>query len=146
MQFTRAFHVRRQVLVETEIWGWDVNPADVCHACLNVAGATHANARTLQEEFGGQLLALTIDRRRCRWRAGCMPSTLGRRRSPSTWMDTQDACAIAAAFPVALTLGRSATLGREPNHMRESLRWPRMLGRTIGRRYLEATLWSIPCD
>ena len=40
IQFARVFHVRDQVLVETEIWASDVNEANVDYACRTVAEAT----------------------------------------------------------------------------------------------------------
>jgi len=55
LRFARAFHVSRQVLIETEIWADDVNPANFAHACRNVASATDAFAPELCAEFGGRL-------------------------------------------------------------------------------------------
>lgn len=55
LRFARAFHVQGQVLIETEIWSDDVNPANFHHACRNVAGATDEVARDLQRDFGGRL-------------------------------------------------------------------------------------------
>lgn len=53
LQFARAFHVQRQVLMEHEIWGEDVNPANFAHACGNVANATDVFGGPLAEKFGG---------------------------------------------------------------------------------------------
>lgn len=55
LRFARAFHVQGQVLIETEIWSDDVNPANFHHACRNVAGATDAYADELRDAFGGRL-------------------------------------------------------------------------------------------
>ena len=55
LRFARAFHVQDQVLIETEIWSDDVNPANFHHACRNVSGATDAYADALHEAFGGRL-------------------------------------------------------------------------------------------
>lgn len=51
--FARAFHVKDQVLIESEIWGSDVNPANLDHACRNVASATDSHGTRLAKEFGG---------------------------------------------------------------------------------------------
>ena len=51
--FARAFHVRDQVLIESEIWGDDVNPVNFQYACGNVAAATDRYAGPLVEKFGG---------------------------------------------------------------------------------------------
>lgn len=55
LRFARMFHVQQQVLIETEIWSDDVNPANFHHACRNVAGATDAYSKALHEAFGGRL-------------------------------------------------------------------------------------------
>ena len=51
--FARAFHVAGQVLIESEMWGSDVNPYNFEHACRNVARATDASMPGLLERFGG---------------------------------------------------------------------------------------------
>lgn len=51
--FARAFHVQGQVLIESEIWGSDVNVANFRHACHNIAGATDRFVPQLLERFGG---------------------------------------------------------------------------------------------
>ncbi len=53
--FARAFHVQEQVLIESEIWGVDVNLANLQHACSNIARATDTFGPPLAAEFGGQL-------------------------------------------------------------------------------------------
>jgi hypothetical protein len=53
LRFARAFHVAGQVLIETEIWADDVNPANFHHACRNVAGATDLYGTGIREDFGG---------------------------------------------------------------------------------------------
>ncbi|MGB2970518.1 MAG: YbjN domain-containing protein [Candidatus Nanopelagicales bacterium] len=53
IQFARIFHVRGQVLIESEIWGSDVNPANLAYACSNIASATDAYGPKLVETFGG---------------------------------------------------------------------------------------------
>ncbi len=55
MHFARAFFVNSQVLIETEIWADDVNPANFGHACANIAGATDAFTPRLTE-LGGRAL------------------------------------------------------------------------------------------
>ncbi|MDP1877150.1 MAG: YbjN domain-containing protein [Actinomycetota bacterium] len=54
LKFARAFHVSGQVLIETEIWSDDVNPANFHHACSNVAWATDAYATGILSAFGGR--------------------------------------------------------------------------------------------
>ena len=54
MRFARAFHVEDQILIESEIWGSDINPANFNHACSNVASATDAFGPALVEDFGGR--------------------------------------------------------------------------------------------
>ena len=54
LRFARIFHVAGQVLVETEIWGDQVNPASIDYACHNVAWATDRFGTRLVERFGGQ--------------------------------------------------------------------------------------------
>jgi hypothetical protein len=56
LRFARAFHVAGQVLIETEIWADDVNPANFHHACRNVAGATDAYSPGIRDTFGGKPL------------------------------------------------------------------------------------------
>ena len=34
MRFARAFHVQQQVLIESEIWGSDLNMTNFQHACI----------------------------------------------------------------------------------------------------------------
>ena len=55
LRFARTFHVAGQVLIETEIWADDVNPANFIHACKNIAGAADAYGERLQGDFGGRL-------------------------------------------------------------------------------------------
>ena len=55
VRFARAFFVGSQVLIETEIWADDVNPANFEHACSNIAGATDAFTPRLTE-LGGRAL------------------------------------------------------------------------------------------
>jgi hypothetical protein len=54
LRFARAFHCGRQVLIETEIWADDINPANLRHACWNVATATDEHSQALLKEFGGK--------------------------------------------------------------------------------------------
>ncbi len=42
LRFTRIFHVRDQVLIESEIWGSDVNANNLEYACRSIAAATDA--------------------------------------------------------------------------------------------------------
>ena len=44
------------MLVETEIWGTDLTPANVEHACRDVASATDRYGLDLAERFGGRAL------------------------------------------------------------------------------------------
>jgi hypothetical protein len=53
LRFARAFHVQKQVLIEAEIWGSDLNMSNFQHACRNVAMASDAHGRSLHESFGG---------------------------------------------------------------------------------------------
>ena len=53
MRFARAFFVNGQVLIETEIWADDVNPANFQHACFNIAGATDSVTPALTS-YGGR--------------------------------------------------------------------------------------------
>jgi hypothetical protein len=53
ISFARAFHVNGQILIESEIWGRDVNEGNFRHACRNIAGATDRFVPKLLEEFGG---------------------------------------------------------------------------------------------
>lgn len=53
IRFARAFWVRGQVLVETEIWGSDVNPANFQYACRTIASTIDRFAPELVEHFGG---------------------------------------------------------------------------------------------
>ncbi len=52
IRFARAFFVNGQVLIESEIWADDVNPANFQHACLNIAGATDAFTPALTSHGG----------------------------------------------------------------------------------------------
>ena len=54
LRFARAFHVGSQVLIESEIWADDVNPANFIHACKNIAGAADAFGERLHADFGGR--------------------------------------------------------------------------------------------
>ena len=54
LNFARAFHVNNQFLIESEIWGADLNMANFAHACGNIARASDAIGNTLLEEFGGK--------------------------------------------------------------------------------------------
>ena len=56
LRFARAFHVAGQVLFETEIWGTDVNPGNISHACRTVASATDEYGLALADAFGGRAL------------------------------------------------------------------------------------------
>ena len=53
LQFARAFHIQQQVLIESEIWGSDLNIVNFQHACRNVAIATDAYGKALLDSFGG---------------------------------------------------------------------------------------------
>ncbi|MGJ6980689.1 T3SS (YopN, CesT) and YbjN peptide-binding chaperone 1 [Aestuariimicrobium soli] len=53
-RFARAFHVGRQVLIESDIWADDINPANLGFACSHVAQATDSMASKLKEAFGGR--------------------------------------------------------------------------------------------
>ena len=52
--FGRAFHVAGQVLIEHEIWGSDVNPANLDYACRMVASGADAYGQRLADKFGGK--------------------------------------------------------------------------------------------
>ena len=54
LHFARAFHVASQVLVEHEIWGTDVNPANLEHACRHVASGADYYGKLLARDFGGR--------------------------------------------------------------------------------------------
>ncbi len=53
LRFARAFHVQGQVLIESEIWACELNPANFEHACRNVAAATDEHGTDLITRFGG---------------------------------------------------------------------------------------------
>jgi hypothetical protein len=53
MRFARAFHIQKQVLIESEIWGSDLNITNFQHACRNVAIASDAYGNALLNSFGG---------------------------------------------------------------------------------------------
>lgn len=55
LSFARAFQVAGQLLIETEIWGEDINANNFGHACWNIAAATDFFGPKLAEQFGGQL-------------------------------------------------------------------------------------------
>lgn len=52
--FARTFLVGDQLLVETEIWGADVNPSNFRHACGNIAAVTDDYGPQVIERFGGK--------------------------------------------------------------------------------------------
>jgi hypothetical protein len=54
LKFSRMFWVAGQVLVEHDIWGDDVNPANLRHACVTVAEAATHFGGGLIERFGGE--------------------------------------------------------------------------------------------
>ena len=54
IKFARAFWVREQVLVETELVGEGVEPADFDNACRAVATITDHSGPRLAEKFGGE--------------------------------------------------------------------------------------------
>ena len=54
IKFARAFWVREQVLVETELVGESVEPADFDNACQAVATITDHYGPRLAEKFGGK--------------------------------------------------------------------------------------------
>lgn len=54
LRFARCFYVNNQVLIESEIWADDVNPANIQHACSNVAQATDSFAQGIRDRFGGR--------------------------------------------------------------------------------------------
>lgn len=53
ISFGRAFWVRGQVLIETEIWGSDVNPANFQHVCWIIASTIDRFGAELVDKFGG---------------------------------------------------------------------------------------------
>ncbi len=53
VRFARTFHVGSQVLVEHEIWGSDINPANFEYACRTVATAADSFGSQLVQDFGG---------------------------------------------------------------------------------------------
>lgn len=52
--FARAFWVRDQLLIESEIWATDVNPANFQHAFGNIASATDVHVPDIVAAFGGK--------------------------------------------------------------------------------------------
>jgi len=56
LSFARAFHVRGQVLIETDILAESLDPAGFRNACNCVGSLTTDVARDLHTRFGGQLL------------------------------------------------------------------------------------------
>ena len=54
IKFARAFWVREQVLIETELVGEGVEPADFDNACRAVATITDHYGPLLAEKFGGK--------------------------------------------------------------------------------------------
>ena len=53
LRFARAFHIRKQVLIEAEIWGSDLNMSNFQYSCRNVAMASDAHGNALLNSFGG---------------------------------------------------------------------------------------------
>lgn len=53
IKFARAIHVGRQVLIEFEIWGADVNPDNFAYACRTIGAATDTYAPPIVEKLGG---------------------------------------------------------------------------------------------
>ncbi len=53
LRFARTFYMRQQILFESEIWGTDVNPTNLDHACRNIATATDSFGCDLVQHFGG---------------------------------------------------------------------------------------------
>lgn len=53
LRFARAFHVQKQVLIEAEIWGADVNMSNFQYGCRNVAVASDTHGKYLLDSFGG---------------------------------------------------------------------------------------------
>ena len=56
LSFARAFHVRGQVLIETDILAESLDPAGFRNACNCVGSLTTDVARDLHRRFGGQVL------------------------------------------------------------------------------------------
>ena len=56
LSFARAFHVRGQVLIETDILAESLDPAGFRNACNCVGSLTTDVARDLHTRFGGQVL------------------------------------------------------------------------------------------
>jgi hypothetical protein len=55
LRFARAFHVRGQVLIETDILADALDPAGFSNACNIVGGVNAEVGPKLQSQFGGQL-------------------------------------------------------------------------------------------
>jgi len=53
LRFARVFQIGGQVLIESEIWGIDLNMTNFEHACRNVAIATDTHGKALLSAFGG---------------------------------------------------------------------------------------------
>lgn len=53
LKFARAFYVQNQLLIESEIWGSDLNMSNFHYACKNVAISTDAHGNALLKAFGG---------------------------------------------------------------------------------------------
>lgn len=51
LHFARIFYVKGQVLIESEVWGTDVNPSNLDHACKNIAAATDSFGTDLAHQF-----------------------------------------------------------------------------------------------
>jgi hypothetical protein len=55
IRFARAFHVQRQVLIETDVLAEALDPAGFANACKCIASITLEVAPGLAERFGGRL-------------------------------------------------------------------------------------------
>jgi len=53
LQFARAFHVHDQLLIESDIWGSDLNISNFHFACKNIAIASDAFGKSMLSTFGG---------------------------------------------------------------------------------------------
>jgi len=60
LSFARAFHVRGQVLIETDILAESLDPAGFRNACNCVGSLTTDVARDLHTRFGGQVLFVRV--------------------------------------------------------------------------------------
>ena len=53
LQFARAFHIQDQLLIESDIWGSDLNMSNFHYACKNIAIASDSFGNSLLSVFGG---------------------------------------------------------------------------------------------